>query len=198
MKRIFIAIKVDPGQSLMRIYSSLRSLLGSEKIKWTDPANIHLTLAFLGDTADDLISVAGIILKQKCAGFGDFKFNLNGAGVFKNYRDPRVIWIGIEPNENLIQLNDRILTGLKDAGFKLEDRQFRPHITLGRIKSIKNPDALRSALGEYQESQIQEVHVKEVILYESILKPTGPVYKPIGNFSLSPPPALPHSQTFSS
>jgi RNA 2',3'-cyclic 3'-phosphodiesterase len=185
MKRIFIAIKVDPGQSLMRIHSSLRSQLGSEKINWTDPANIHLTLAFLGDTADDLISVAGIILKQKCTGFGDFKFNLNGAGVFKNYRDPRVIWIGIDTNEKLTQLNDRILSGLKDAGFKLEDRQFRPHITLGRIKSLKNPDALRSALEEYQNSQIQEVHVKEVILYESILKPTGPVYKSIGRFSLN-------------
>jgi 2'-5' RNA ligase len=184
MKRIFIAIKIDPGKTLLRIHSSLKSVLGVERINWTDPANIHLTLAFLGDTGDDLIKVACIMLRQKCTGFGDFKFNLAGAGVFKNYRDPRIIWIGIAQNENLLQLSEKITTGLKDAGFKLEDRQFKPHITIGRIKSIKNSDTLRSAIEKYRDSYIQEVHAKEVILFESILRPTGPIYKPAGRFAL--------------
>jgi 2'-5' RNA ligase len=48
MKRIFIAIKVDPGQNLLKIHTSLKSILGGERINWTDTANIHVTLAFLG------------------------------------------------------------------------------------------------------------------------------------------------------
>jgi RNA 2',3'-cyclic 3'-phosphodiesterase len=184
MKRVFIAVKIDPEQTLMRISASLKSILGGEKINWTDPSNIHLTLSFLGDTEDELIKVVSIMLKQKCTGFGEFGFNLSGTGVFKNYRDPRVIWIGIEHSDKLIQLNDQIVTGLKDAGFKPEERQFKPHLTLGRIKSISNIDTLRSALEKYQDTKIQEVEVKTVILFESILKPTGPVYRSIGEFSL--------------
>ena len=184
MKRIFIAIKIEPENNLLRIHSSLKSLLVSEKINWVDPANVHLTLAFLGDTEEDRIKVAAIMLKQKCTGFGEFDFNLSGTGVFKDYRDPRVIWIGINESEKLAELFGRIKTGLEDSGFKTEDRHFRPHITIGRIKSLKNVVALKSAVEKYRDSEIQRVTVQEVILYESILKPTGPVYKPAGIFKL--------------
>jgi len=184
MKRIFIALKVEPGDILLRMHSSLRSLLGNEKIKWVDPGNIHLTLAFLGDTDDDRIKIAGIMLKNTCSGFGEFDFTLAGTGIFKSYNDPKVIWIGIEESEKLRKLNDIINTGLKDTGFKVEDRPFKPHLTFGRIRFVKDIDALRSALERYQNNPIQKVQVKEVILYESILKPTGPVYKPAGIFRL--------------
>jgi len=184
MKRIFVAVKTDPGETFLRIHSSLRSVLGAERINWTDPANIHLTMAFLGDTEDELIIAVSKMLKQKCSGFGDFSFILKGTGVFRNYREPKVIWIGIGHNEKLVKLNSEIKAGLKDAGFILEDRPFKPHITLGRIKSIKDSDALRSALEKYKDTFIQEVQVKEVVLYESILKPIGPEYRPVGKFSL--------------
>jgi 2'-5' RNA ligase len=182
MKRIFIALKVEPGEKLMSMFSSLRTLLGNEKITWVAPGNIHLTMAFLGDIEDERTMVAGIMLKQKCAGFGEFGFNLSGAGVFRNFKDPRVIWIGIDNSEKLLQLNDLIITGLKDTGFKIEERQFNPHITLGRVKSIKDAEALKSTIYRYQDTFIQEVRISEVILYESILRPIGPVYKPIGRF----------------
>jgi 2'-5' RNA ligase len=184
MKRIFIAVKVDPGQALIRIHASLKSLLGGEKINWTDPANMHLTLAFLGDTEDELIKVVSIMLKKVCTGFGGFRFDLTGAGVFRNYSEPRVIWAGIESNERLSQLHYKITIGLKDAGLRFEERKFSPHLTLGRIKSVSNPEVVRSALERYHDVKIQEVDVKEVILFESILKPTGPVYIPLGRFKL--------------
>ncbi|OFY68458.1 MAG: 2'-5' RNA ligase [Bacteroidetes bacterium RBG_13_43_22] len=185
MKRIFIALKVEPEGNLLRMISSLRSVLGNEKINWVDLSNIHLTLAFLGDTGEERIKMADIAVRQKCSGFGVFSFNLSGTGVFKNFRDPRVIWTGIGECEKLIKLNDLIMTGLKDTGFKFEDRPFRPHITLGRIKFIKDPSLLESALEKYRDAHFQTVPVKEVILYESILKPAGPVYKPLGRFRLS-------------
>ncbi|RQW91012.1 MAG: RNA 2',3'-cyclic phosphodiesterase [Geobacter sp.] len=184
MERIFIALKVKPGESLLRIHSSLIAVLGGERINWTYPSNIHLTLAFLGNTEDDLIKIVSIMLKQKCTGFGEFSFTLKETGVFKNYHDPRVIWIGIENNETLMKLYDEINTGLKDAGFKTENRPFRPHITLGRIKSIRNTDILRSSLEKYQNAFIQEVLVREVILFESILNTSGPEYRPEGRFIL--------------
>jgi len=184
MKRIFIAINIVPDGNLQRIYSDVKHLLEKEKISWADPSNIHLTLAFLGDTQDDMIKAAGIVLKEKCYGFGEFNFIMKGTGVFKNLRDPRIIWTGIEDPEKLMKLNVHIINGLRDTGFIFEDRPFKPHITLGRIKLLKNYDALKSVILRYQDTFIQEVHVKEVILYESILKQTGPLYKPIGIYKL--------------
>jgi len=184
MKRIFIAIKIEPENTFLKIYSSLRTIRGDEKINWVDLSNIHLTLAFLGDTEEGRIKVVAIMLKQQCSGFGEFDFNLSGAGVFKNFRDPRVIWFGIGNSEKLVELYAAIKTGLEDAGFKTEDRSFRPHITIGRIKYIKNTDALKAAIENYRDSEIQKITAKEVILYESVLKSSGPVYKPVGIFSL--------------
>ena len=184
MKRIFIALKVIPEPSLIEIYSSFKSILRDERITWVDPVNIHLTLAFLGDTEEERIEIAAVMLKQKCNGFGEFDFLLLGTDVFKNLRDPRVIVIGIKEFDRLRVLNELVKTGLKDTGFKIEERPFKPHITIGRIKYLKNHEDLKLALEKYNDKPIQKVTIKEVILYESILKSTGAIYKPLGIFKL--------------
>jgi 2'-5' RNA ligase len=86
--------------------------------------------------------------------------------------------------ERLIQLNNIIAEGLKLDGFKIEERQFKPHLTLGRIKSVKNIENLKTMLERYKDNQFQIVHVNEVILFESILVQTGPIYKSLGKHLL--------------
>jgi 2'-5' RNA ligase len=184
MKRIFIAVKVEAGPEMVRLTANLKALLGGESIKWVDQGNIHLTLAFLGDTEEKLIRTLSLMLKDRVSGFGEFDFLLKGTGIFKNFNDPRVIWIGISSSERLIMLNIIIESGLKDMGFRTEDRVFRPHLTVGRIRSVKDINNLKSVLGKYQDSAIQAVHVSEVFLYESILMQTGPLYKPLAKLRL--------------
>ena len=185
MKRIFIALKIEPGTKLAEILQSLKSLAAEEKINWVDLVNIHITLAFLGDTEEDRIKIAGLLLKRECSGFGEFTFMLKGAGLFRNFHDPRVIWIGIADPGMLFRLNEKIATGLRDTGFRIEDRPFKPHITIGRIKLLKKPEILKSFLDNYDEVEMEEVNVSEVILFESILRPSGPIYKQIGRFTLT-------------
>jgi RNA 2',3'-cyclic 3'-phosphodiesterase len=184
MKRIFIAVKVNPEDELLRMFSSLKAILAAENIKWVDTANIHITLAFLGDTDEKRVRVLNGMLKDKCSGFGEFSFDLAGTGVFKNFRDPRVLWVGIRSSEKLIQLNSIIAEGLKLKDFIIEERQFRPHLTLGRIKSVRDTENLKTMLESYRDRQFQVVHVNEVILFESILLHTGPIYKPLAKFPL--------------
>lgn len=184
MRRIFIALKVDPDETLIKMISSLKSGLGNENIKWTNPENIHVTLAFLGDTEEEMIKIISEMLKGACKGSGTFELIIKGSGIFKNMNDPRVIWTGIEPSHELKELNEVIVKGLKNAGIKIEERIFNPHLTLGRIKFIKDKNVLKALLEQYQNTEIQIVPVSEVILYESILLQTGPVYKPIGKYKL--------------
>jgi RNA 2',3'-cyclic 3'-phosphodiesterase len=185
MKRIFIAINANAGGELLRMISTLKVLLASEKIKWVDPANIHLTLAFLGETEEKQIKILGAMLKDKCAGFHEFEFVLSGAGIFKNYSDPKVIWAGIRSSERLSELTIIITRGLKETGFSVEERLFRPHLTIGRIRSVSDAGNLKNVLERYRETEFQTVPVKEVILFESILMQTGPLYKPLGKFLLT-------------
>lgn len=177
-------MKVEPGDELLRMISSVKALLGAENIKWVDPVNIHITLAFLGDTEEKRIKTLANMLKESCSGFQGFDFLLAGTGVFKNYRDPRVIWVGIKSQEKLSQLYDKIVKGLNKAGFGIEERQFRPHLTLGRIKSVKDTENLKKVLEKYRDIEFQKVEVKEVILFESILMQTGPIYKPLAKYQL--------------
>jgi len=179
MKRIFIAVKVEPGEPLLQMISSLKTGLRSENVKWINPGNIHITLSFLGDTGEEKIKPVIAMLNERCEGFGKFEFIIKGAGVFKNLSDPRVIWTGIEPSRELEHLNEVIVTGLKNIDIGIENRPFRPHLTLGRIKNLKDKNVLKLLLDEFQNSEIQKVPVDEVILYESILLQTGPVYQPL-------------------
>ncbi len=184
MRRIFIALKVEAEESLLKMISTLKSRLSNESIKWTNPDNIHITLSFLGDTEENLIKVIKTMLNEKCKGSGKFELIIRGSGVFKNLSDPRIIWIGIEPSEKLMRLNGFIMKGLKELGINTEERPFKPHLTIGRIKHLNDKKSLEAVMEKYQDSEIQNTGVNEVILYESILLQSGPVYKPIAKFSL--------------
>jgi len=179
MKRIFIALKVEPEEPLLLLISLLQNGLKDDRISWTNPNNIHITLAFLGDTENDKVSLISSLLHERCSGYGKFDLILRGAGVFKNMNDPRIIWTGVEAGENLIKLFNLISGCLKDAGIMIEERTFKPHLTMGRIKTLRDKAVLSDILDKYKDHEIQRVPVGEVILYESILLPAGPLYKPL-------------------
>ena len=184
MKRIFIALKVGAEEPLLAMISSLKSGLNKDIVKWINPDNIHITLAFLGNTEEKIIKNIGSMLKEKCNGLGKFELILKGLGVFRNLSDPRIIWTGIEHSERLIHLNNTIMSGLNDLDIKTEDRQFNPHLTIGRIKHLNDKENLSKLIKRFENSEMQIIPVYEVILYESILFPTGAVYKPLAKFKL--------------
>jgi RNA 2',3'-cyclic 3'-phosphodiesterase len=184
MKRIFVAIKVDAGQELLKMIAFLKEELGGDLIKWTHIGNIHVTLVFLGDTDENKIAGISAMLAGICRGYGAFQLNLKGCGIFKNIRDPRIIWTGIRPSDKLSALNDSITSGLRDLKIDIEDRPYNPHLTIGRIKKIHDSELLGSLMNKYQNREIQIVQVNEIILFESILLPAGPQYKPLAKFSL--------------
>jgi RNA 2',3'-cyclic 3'-phosphodiesterase len=184
MKRIFIGLKVEAGEAILSMISSLKSGLSKSIIKWTNPDNIHITLAFLGDTREKMIKPVSSMLEEKCKGTGQFELILKGLGVFRNFRDPRIIWTGLERSEKLIYLNEIIANGLNGLNIELDDRPFNPHLTIGRIKHLDNAESLKLLTEQYQNSELQKISVSEVILYESILLRTGPVYKALSVIDL--------------
>ena len=184
MKRIFIAVKVTAGNTLLKLFSSLKGKLSVEIIKWTTIDNMHITLAFPGNTSEEKIERIDELLKVRCSDFKKFEVVMRGTGVFKSFSDPRIIWAGFEKSEELTKLAKTIQEGLRGIGIELEERPFNPHLTLARIKNLSDREAFERLISQYQNIDIQVVPVNEVILYESIHAPVGPVYKPLKIYAL--------------
>ena len=184
MKRTFIAIKIHPGEKMLMILDYFKQTLSAEKIKWVNSEIMHITLAFLGDTDEKIIPAISEKIHRISIDYSPFELVFRSAGVFKNFRDPRVIWIGTETNPVLQKIKTRIDDELSEYGFEKELREFRPHLTFGRIKWIKNIPALEQAIQKYKDQEVQRELINEIIFNESILKPDGPVYLSIVNSPL--------------
>lgn len=185
MKRTFIAVKVDAGDRIREAFEILKSDLRNEAVRWTDINKMHITLAFLGDTSEDTIKEVSLMLKDICSNYKNFGFTLSRLGIFRNINDPRVIWAGIENSEELTILAKQIKNGLDGIGVDIEEKEFRPHLTLGRLKRIQNKKSLEYLLKRYDDYKFQDVYVTEVIFYESILQSSGSIYIPIKVFKVS-------------
>jgi 2'-5' RNA ligase len=179
MKRTFIAVRVEAGEKLKDAILTLRAGLRNENIKWVDISNMHITLAFIGDTDEEMIEKVRFMLNNDFEGFGIIDFRLTGFGVFRNLNDPRVIWTGIVNAYRLAEAHDIVKNGLAELNIKLEDRLFKPHLTIGRIKDLKDKESLQKMIRKYSDTNLQDVTVKEIVYYESVLLPTGSLYKPI-------------------
>jgi RNA 2',3'-cyclic 3'-phosphodiesterase len=185
MKRTFIAIKIHPGEKMLDILNFFKKELAQEKIKWVDPGVMHITIVFLGDTDESIILSVSDIIKQVALDHPPFELFFRGTGIFRNMHDPRVIWIGTEINPVMQNIKAELDNQLSKFGFEKETREFKPHLTLGRIKYLKNRSSLEEAIKLYKEKNVQKELISELIYYESILKPAGPEYHPIITAPLS-------------
>jgi RNA 2',3'-cyclic 3'-phosphodiesterase len=184
MKRCFIAIKIPFENSLSQFYEQLRKELSASVINWVKPENIHLTLNFLGELPDKQIERTIDELNKVALNFESFSCDLNGFGSFGSTKNPTVLFIGINASQKLIELRIQLDEGLKLTGYKPDERIFKPHLTLGRIKEFKNQPELRRLTGKYNDSFFLSFNVSSLILYESRLSSLGPVYTPIRIFPL--------------
>ncbi|HLN20079.1 MAG TPA: RNA 2',3'-cyclic phosphodiesterase [Bacteroidales bacterium] len=186
MKRIFIGIGIDPGKEYRKAVASVKNELSDEKIKWTEENNIHITLSFLGNTEDHKIPVIESILKDTCLVSHAFELTIKGLGVFRGLKDPKVLWAGIEPSEKLTSLQASITEYLRKNEFQVDEKPFSPHVTIGRIRHINDTDRLKTILLKYHSRELQRAIIREVVLFESILRQEGPVYVPLSKFDLIP------------
>jgi 2'-5' RNA ligase len=182
--RTFTAIAINPSPLLVQILNELQNKLSAEPVKWVDLNNLHLTLKFLGDTRPSHVDEISEELRLVAQLFSPISFQLEGLGYFKNKGMPRVLFARIKEGEELQHLAAEIDKRLANLGFQPESRPFNPHLTLARIKFLKNKKAFYQTAEEYRETFIQTVTIGELIFYQSILKPEGPEYKPLGGFAL--------------
>jgi 2'-5' RNA ligase len=186
--RCFIAIELnqDAREQLSRIQKRLKASLPGHAVRWTPPANVHLTLHFLGDVQTDRIDLVGQILQNVGAVFSPFSLTLANLGTFPNTRRPRIVWVSVSgETERLVRLQTELGTELqKGIGFRPESRPYSPHLTIGRVKKDIAQERLHE-LGRHLEAagstvgHLTELRVERIHLIRSDLTPAGPIYSHI-------------------
>lgn len=183
--RSFIAVEL-PEEMSKRIYSivSEASKAGGN-IKWVEERNLHLTLKFLGNVPEEAIPTVSATIESVASSFEPFEFNVVGVGGFPNLTKPRVIWVGVSNTQHLLRLQRQIEEAMESLGFQREEKEFHPHITIGRVKSPHGISKVIEVLRKHEGEQLGKVEVKQITLMRSDLSPSGPTYTPISRHTLS-------------
>lgn len=169
--RVFVAVEVSNKDLL----NSIRKFQTEIKIKAKPVGlqNIHFTLLFLGEVTDIIVNEVQKAISS--IEFSAFNVKLVGAGAFPKLRDPRVIWVGTDPDgaENLRKLSKNVEDVLLPLGFR-NDKPFKPHLTVFRIKN-RIGDVSKD-LVKYQGFEFGSQVVSEIKLKKSVLTTSGPIY----------------------
>lgn len=183
--RTFLAANI-PDYIKNNILSLINMMkIGGGEVKWVNPENIHITIYFFGEVVEGNISVLSNELMGLKGITLPFKVTIKGVSAFPNPRRPRIIWCGIEDNNHVLKdLNNFVREAVNNnkLNVKLENREYKPHLTIGRVK------------GRYFDSLIKKIIlselkvfgsfvVDELSLYSSALTKKGPIYKEIERYS---------------
>lgn len=182
MIRTFIAIELP--EEIIYTIGKVQEKIKSHgfKIRWVRPGNIHLTLKFLGDIKEADTEKVARAVAESVTGYHPISLTVKGIGVFPGIKRPRVLWLGISKQLDLLTALQRTLDEKLEAiGFPKEKRPFRGHLTLGRIKDKIDPKRLNDVLKEFNKFESGHFIADRIILYKSELKPKGAVYTKLVN-----------------
>ncbi|MDI6701483.1 RNA 2',3'-cyclic phosphodiesterase [Methanothermobacter wolfeii] len=181
--RAFLAVDVDE-ELKDRIIEVQEKLKGADaQIKFVEPENLHFTLKFFGDTGENRLKRIERIVDETISEYEPFRIHIRGAGVFPNPRYIRVVWLGVEDPETFSKLQEHLDTGFSGIGFRPE-RDYVPHLTIGRVKGPRNREKLADIISDLEEVDIGSMEVREIALKKSELTPAGPLYSNIRVFRL--------------
>jgi 2'-5' RNA ligase len=177
--RLFVAIEIPESakDDLVGIQTKVDSSIA--KIRFVNKSQMHLTLKFLGKVSKD--KVDSVKEKLKEIKFEPFSLGLDDIGVFPSENYVRVIWVGVEPREEVVKLQEKIEKVLECFDFK-KDFEFHPHITLARVKFVNDKEKFIKNLKEIKVEE-KKIEIKDFRLVKSNLTPKGPVYEDVSVFA---------------
>lgn len=143
-----------------------------------EPEHLHVTLSFLGQVPDDAREALAAAIVEGARGIHAFDVELRAVGAFPNVRHPRVVWVGVRDPRPLVELALRTREALARAGHAGDDKDFRAHLTLARVKSERGiGEVVRFLRAHGADDAIARFRVGETRLYESRPGTRGPTYE---------------------
>lgn len=180
--RLFAAVAI-PDEHLTWLKEStggLRELW--PHARWTPPENQHVSLKFLGTTPPDRLEPISQVMKMVASGRPRAEVSLGQLGSFPSSTRVRVLWAGLEDSGDLLAgLAGDLGSALEPLGYPVEEREFRPHLTLARFREPVRP---ADPLPELDTGSLPSVPVNSIELFRSHLSPRGARYEVVESFPL--------------
>lgn len=183
--RIFLAVKIpkDLQDKVLEIQKQLKKQ--NPDVKWVEPENFHYNLKFFGHVTGSELNKIQQAVKKVIKKHEPFSIEIAGIGTFPSPTSPRVIWLGTKKGTNEItDLANELDDEFSKSGFEAESRPFRPHLTLGRIRSTQNKQNLIKKIRDIEHINIGAFEVNEVVIFQSKLSRAGPTYVEHSKFRL--------------
>jgi 2'-5' RNA ligase len=176
--RVFCAVELpDVVRARLEDHiSRLRKEVPDAAASWSRVENIHLTLKFFGNVEVKRIEKISAAAKRVAKQFATFQIGVGGTGVFPRASRPQVLWIGVsDPSAQLSALQEKFENVCAAEGFAKEDRAYRPHLTIARLRK---PEAARALADAHLQRTFEtvEVKLKELVVFRSELSPKGSKY----------------------
>jgi len=157
-------------------------------MRWTDPGAAHLTLAFLGEQPFDALERASRAARSLPPLEGPAA--LGSLGAFPDWKRPRVLWAGVSVGApRLRDAAQTLRAALETEGFTLEKRDFNPHVTLGRVRSLRGLNELLARAEAWKPPQAWDgacFRMDGFTLMRSTLTPGRAMHEPIASFATAP------------
>jgi 2'-5' RNA ligase len=169
--RTFVAVEISKREILKKIQTFQEKIKIDAKATRID--QIHFTLQFLGEIDEEKCERVKDVLNE--IDFSGFEILLKDVGGFPNFKNPRVVWVGIEKNgaEKLTELAKEIGTKLTTLGFEKE-KKFKPHLTIFRIR--KKIGDISAIMKDFEAEEFGTETISKIKLKKSVLSPKGPEY----------------------
>ena len=182
--RAFLAVEppAEIRKEIGNIQNNLKRLCPFD-ICWVKPDGIHLTLKFFGNVSEaDIVAISGVA-ERNTQTVAPLHFEVKKLGLFPSQKRPRVLWIGLGGDtSSLFALQGRMERGLEECGFPKEDRPFRAHLTLGRIKAPGETGALAKIMEDSGDCTAGSFIADGLGIFKSDLMPRGAVYTKLAWF----------------
>ena len=181
--RAFLAIDLDDDlkPKIHKIIKEFKQI--DADIKYVDLQNLHFTLKFFGDIDTEGIDLISSKIENVIKDFDSFNIKIKGCGAFPNANRIKVIWVGLDEDEILKDLHDRLDKEFNSIGFDL-DKKFSSHLTIGRMKSAKGKADVKKTIETNKTVDIGTMEVNTIILKKSTLIPSGPIYEDLIEYRL--------------
>ena len=185
MRKLFLAIRIPNDPITETMVKEIQRNFKFMDARWVEPQYLHMTLKFFGPLNEKRIKKIIELLSTYFKTQVGFEMNICKLAMFGSRGAPKVLWLGIEQEQELKDLATGIQSELDKLGLYADRQNFVPHISMARVEKTNSNSFFQKQMKKFKEISLNPINVNSIVLLESIISNKGVEYKLVEEFELN-------------